>query len=149
MPGKQTMKSQPTDILLVEDNPDHTELILDALQNHKIINVVHCVADGEMALDFVYQRRAYSNAPRPGLILLDIKLPRISGIEVLKQIKMDENLHTIPVIMLTTSGAEADVQASYQNYANSYIVKPMDYEKLMVVIHELKLYWLIRSRLPG
>ncbi len=142
------MNTKPTDILLVEDNPDHVELILDSFENHDLKNKVHVVNDGENALDFIFQRREYENAPRPGLILLDIKLPQINGIEVLQRIKADENLKPIPVIMLTTSDNDIDVEQSYKNGANNYIVKPVNYKNFMNAITEMKLYWLVRSRIP-
>jgi two-component system response regulator len=142
------MNPQPVDILLVEDNPDHVELILKALRNNNILNEVHVAGNGEEALDFLYQRGDYADAPRPGLILLDIKLPGVDGIEVLRLVKADVKLRQIPVVMLTTTSDEKEVVKSYSLGANSYIVKPVDFEHFIRVIKDLKLYWLIISSLP-
>jgi len=121
---------------------------LDALQNNDVKNVVHSVRDGQAALDYLYHRDPFQNASRPGLIMLDIKLPKIDGIEVLRRIKNDPELKTIPVVMLTTSGTDEDIQSSYKNGANSYIVKPVDFDKFRAAIKELKMYWLVSNRLP-
>ena len=136
------------DILLVEDNPDHVELILKALQNNNILNEVRVVTNGQEALGFLYQRGEYADALPPGLILLDIKLPRVDGIEVLRRIKADPKLKSIPVVMLTTSTNEEEIVESYNCGANSFIVKPVDFEQFARVIKELKLYWLIINSLP-
>lgn len=136
------------DILLVEDNPDHVELIIRVLQDNNVLNEVYVVTNGEDALDFLYQRGAYADARRPGLILLDIKLPRVDGIEVLRQIKADAKLKAIPVVMLTTSAGEREMVESYHYGANSYIVKPVDFEQFVKAIKELKLYWLVLNSLP-
>jgi two-component system response regulator len=138
------------DILLVEDNPDHVELILKTLEENNVLNKVYVVTTGEEALDFLYQRGAYADARRPGLILLDINLPRVDGIEVLRQIKTDPKLKAIPVVILTTSAGEREMVESYNYGANSYIVKPVDFEQFVKVIKGLKLYWLvINSLLTG
>ena len=143
------MKNEPVDILFVEDNPDHIELVLDALQENGVLNTIHVIQDGQVALDYLFQREPYQNAPQPGLILLDINLPKVDGIQVLKQIKNDEHLKAIPVIILSTSSNAIDVQSSYDNGANSYIVKPVDFEKFQRAIKELKLYWLVSNQLPS
>jgi CheY-like chemotaxis protein len=136
------------DILLVEDNPDHVELILKALKDNNVLNEVYVVTKGEDALDFLYQRGAYADARRPGLILLDIKLPGVDGIEVLRRIKTDPKLNAIPVVMLTTSASEREMMESYNYGANSYVVKPVDFEQFVKAIKELKLYWLVLNSLP-
>lgn len=136
------------DILLVEDNPDHVELTVKALQDNNVLNEVHVVTNGEEALDFLCQRGAYADARRPGLILLDIKLPRVNGIEVLRRIKTDPELKSIPVVMLTTSAGEREMVESYNYGANSYIVKPVDFEQFVKVIRDLKLYWTVINSLP-
>jgi two-component system response regulator len=136
------------DILLVEDNPDHVELILMALRNNNVLNQVHVVTNGEEALDFLFQRGEYVDALRPGLILLDIKLPRVDGIEVLRRIKANPKLKSIPVVMLTTSASNEEMVESYSSGASSYIVKPVDFEQFVKVIQELKLYWLVINSLP-
>ena len=140
------MDLQSVDILLVEDNPDHVELILRALRENNLLNQVHVVTNGEEALDFLYQRGKYANAPRPGLILLDIKLPRVDGIEVLRRIKADPELRSIPVVMLPTSADEQEIVESYSCGANSYIVKPLDFDQFVKAIKTLKLYWLVVNR---
>ena len=140
------MEPQSVDILLVEDNPDHVELILRALRDNNLLNQVHVVTNGEEALDFLYQRGKYSDAPRPGLILLDIKLPKVDGIEVLRRIKADPELRSIPVVMLTTSAGEQEIVESYSCGANSYIIKPLDFDQFVKAIKTLKLYWLVVNR---
>jgi two-component system response regulator len=140
------MEPQSVAILLVEDNPDHVELILRALRDNNLLNQVHVVTNGEEALDFLYQRGKYSDAPRPGLILLDIKLPKVDGIEVLRRIKADPELRSMPVVMLTTSAGEQEIVESYSCGANSYIVKPLDFDQFVKAIKTLKLYWLVVNR---
>jgi two-component system response regulator len=124
------------------------ELIIKTLEKNNVLNEVHVATNGEQALDFVYQRGEYANAPRPGLILLDIKLPTVDGIEVLRQIKADPKLKSIPVAMLTTSAGEEEMLESYNYGANSYIVKPVDFVQFSKVIKELELYWLVLNSLP-
>jgi len=136
------------EILLVEDNPDHVELTLKALGYNNVLNEVHLVTNGEEALDFLHKRGEYTDSPQPGLILLDIKLPKVDGIEVLRRIKADPKLKSIPVVMLTTSESEKEIEESYRCGANSYIVKPMDFEQFVRMIKELKLYWLVINSLP-
>ena len=136
------------DILLIEDNPDHAELILKALRDNNVLNEVHVVASGEEAIEFLYQCGVYANAARPGLILLDIKLPGMDGIEFLRRIKADPELKRIPVVMLTTSAGDKEIVESYNCGANSYIVKPVDFEQFVKVIKELKLYWVLVNSLP-
>jgi two-component system response regulator len=143
------MGRQCADILLVEDNPDHVELILRTLRGNNLLNQVHVVTNGEEALDFLYRRGKYSDAPRPVLILLDIKLPRVDGIEVLRRIKADPELRSIPVVMLTTSADEQEIVESYSCGANSYIVKPLDFDQFAKAIKTLKLYWLVVNRFVG
>jgi two-component system, response regulator len=142
------MKNQPVEILLIEDNPDHVEIILDALRNNGVENDVMVLTDGQIALDYLFRREPYQKVSRPGLILLDINLPKIDGIEVLREIKQEPHLRLIPVIMLTTSDNDKDIIASYGNGANSYVVKPIDFEKFQQAIKELKMYWLLCNRLP-
>jgi CheY-like chemotaxis protein len=142
------MDRKSVDILLIEDNPDHVELILKALRGNNLLNEVHVVVSGEEAMDFVYQRGGYANVARPGLILLDIKLPGMDGIEFLRRIKADPNLKSIPVVMLTTSAGEKEIVESYNCGVNSYIVKPVDFEQFLKVIKDLKLYWVLVNSLP-
>ncbi len=142
---------KPILILLVEDNPDHVLIIKRALELNNILNEVRVVEDGQEALDYLYRRGKYTDpesAPRPGLILLDIKLPKVDGLEVLRRIKSDPSLKAIPVIMLTSSEQEADIVRSYLNGANSYIVKPVQFDEFMQKVRELKLYWILVNTLP-
>jgi CheY-like chemotaxis protein len=143
------MKREPViSILLVEDNPDHAELTLRALRGGPLLNEIFWVKDGAEALDFLYQRGAYAApgaAPRPGLVLLDIRLPKMDGREVLRRIKSDESLHTIPVVMLTTSAESDDVVDSYDAGANSYVTKPVSFKDFVERVKAVKLYWVLTN----
>jgi CheY-like chemotaxis protein len=134
-------------ILLVEDNQDHAELTLKALQNG---NHIFWVKDGEEALEFLQRRNRWAGnaAPRPGLILLDINLPKVAGHEVLKRIKADESLRSIPVVMLTTSDRDEDVVASYRAGVNSFVTKPVRFSDFVERLKNVKGYWLLTNRLP-
>ena len=135
-------------ILLVEDNQDHAELTLKALQNG---NQIFWVKDGEEALDFLHRKNRWAGtnaAPRPGLILLDINLPKVGGHEVLKRIKADETLRSIPVVMLTTSDRDEEVVASYRAGVNSFVTKPVRFSDFVERIKNVKGYWLLTNRLP-
>jgi CheY-like chemotaxis protein len=137
--------------LLIEDNPAHAELIRRNFETYRIANRLYHVADGEAALDYLFRRRAYADpvqSPRPHLILLDLRLPRIDGLEVLKIIKASQELCTIPVVILTTSEAEQDVARAYQCHANSYLVKPVDFDKFTELMEELGFYWLAWNYYP-
>jgi CheY-like chemotaxis protein len=142
------MVMEVIEILLVEDNPDHAELTKRALENGNIANRVFWVKDGEEAMNYLYRKGAYANAQHPGLILLDIKLPKLSGIEVLKKIKEDEDLRVIPVIMLTTSDRDEEAYKCYREGANSFITKPVKFTELSEKVKTLKLYWLLTNRGP-
>lgn len=145
------MKGKPVNILLVEDNEDHVELTLRALKNNNIINEIYVVKNGQEALDFIYHQGEYEDAekyPRPGLILLDIHLPKVNGFEVLETLKKDPDVKSIPIIMLTTSSRDEEIAKSYADGANSYVTKPVDFGEFMKKIKDLKLYWTIVSSLP-
>ncbi len=145
------MKGPPVNILLVEDNENHAELTLRALQNNNLINDISVVKDGREALDFVYRRGEYRDTekyPRPGLILLDINLPKVNGLEVLETLKKDPDLKSIPIIMLTTSSRDEEIAKSYTGGANSYITKPVDFGEFAQKIKNIKLYWTIVNTLP-
>lgn len=132
-------------ILLVEDNPAHAELIIRSLEDHKVPSDIYHVSDGELALDYLYQRGQFIDAeewPLPHVILLDIRMPKISGLEVLKEIKTSDSLRHIPVVILTTSDAKQDVAKAYYHYANSYLVKPVDFTEFMNLMEEVGFYWL-------
>ena len=132
-------------VMLVEDNPDHAELVVRSFDNHPIANQIVLLSDGEAALDYLLRRGKYTDpaqSPRPHMILLDLRLPRIDGLEVLKAIKESTALRPIPVIILTTSDADNDVLQAYLHYANSYVVKPVGYDQLVKLMRELGSFWL-------
>jgi len=136
------------EILLVEDNPVDVLVTKRALQGGNVCNNLHVVQDGEEAMDFLYQRGKYSNAPRPGLILLDLNLPKKSGREVLAEIKQDPSLLDIPVIVLTTSEAETDILLSYNLHANCFITKPVDLDQFTNVVRSIEGFWFTVVNLP-
>jgi two-component system response regulator len=144
------MNAQPTEILLVEDNPDDVELTLRALSTHNLANRVKVVSDGAEALD--YLRPDDGEHPPadgyPKLVLLDLKLPRVGGIEVLRRLKASERTRLIPVVVMTSSREESDLVASYKYGANSYIVKPVDFEQFMKAVSVLGLYWMLFNEVP-
>jgi CheY-like chemotaxis protein len=143
---------QPIRILLVEDNDAHVKLILRAFKEDRLANPVHVVSDGEQALDYLYRRGDYQDpakSPRPDMILLDLKLPKIDGLEVLKTVKEDVKLKDIPVIVLTSSTDQRDVHEAYRHYVNSYIAKPVDFDKFRQVVQELDYYWTIFNTKPA
>lgn len=145
------MNGEILTVLLVEDNDDHAELVLRSLDEHCVANELHRVADGKTALDYLFRRAQYQSvelSPKPHLILLDIRLPKVDGIEVLKEIKKSEELRAIPVIILTSSESEIDVAKAYHNYANSYLVKPLDFAKFTQMMKTLGFYWLAWNTHP-
>lgn len=135
-------------ILLVEDNEGDILLTMKALKDANLHNEIDVVRDGEMALRFLHKQPPFENAGTPGLILLDINLPKIDGKEVLAQIKNDRTLNIIPVVMLTTSNSEIDILESYQHHANCYITKPVDFNKFMKVVQAIKDFWISIVQLP-
>lgn len=138
-------------ILLVEDDDDHAEIVIRELANNRVINQIHRVSDGEAALDYVFRRGIYAHpagSPRPNVILLDLRLPRVDGLEVLRIIKESAELRSIPVVVLTTSSAERDVTSAYDHYANSYLVKPVEFNKFAEMMNTLGFYWLAWNREP-
>jgi two-component system, response regulator len=145
------MTCEPAGILIVEDEEAHAQLTLRAIRKSGNANHVDIVGDGEQALDYLFNRGAYadrSKYPHPGLVLLDIKLPGIDGLEVLKQIKAHPELRKIPVIMLTTSQREEDVARAYGSYANSYLTKPVGFKEFEEKIGQLDFYWMILNEPP-
>ena len=136
------------EILLVEDNPGDARLILDAFKDGRVKNNLHIVDDGVEATDFLFKRNQYQNAPRPDLIILDLNLPKKSGLEVLADIKVDENLKSIPVIILTSSNSEEDVIRSYNLHANCYLAKQMDLNKFFELVKSIEDFWLSLVKLP-
>lgn len=145
------MAEQPVEILLVEDNPDDVELALLALKRHKLANVVHVVRDGAEALEYLFGsadggQEKLQNRPR--LILLDLKLPKVDGLEVLERLKGNVRSKKIPVVILTSSNQEPDLQRAYELGANSYIVKPVDFEQFVDAVRQLGFYWLLLNQAP-
>ena len=132
-------------ILLVEDNPVDLDLTLRAFAKRKLSNPVHVARDGAEALSWIPRWEA--GEPRPALILLDLKLPKVDGLEVLRQLKMHPALRVLPVVVLTTSSEDVDMQQAYRLGANSYIVKPVDFDKFMEVAAQVELYWCVLNRL--
>jgi two-component system, response regulator len=140
------MNYNDVEILLIEDNPADAELTQDALKENNLANKVHHVEDGEEALDFIFARNEYSNRSinsKPKLILLDLKLPKVNGLEVLRILKKDKQMKTIPVVVLTSSKEEKDLIESYQLGVNSYITKPVNFDDFTKAVSDLGLYWLI------
>jgi two-component system, response regulator len=145
------MNSEELDILLVEDNQDDVDLALHALRREKLANSIFVARDGEEALDFLFCRGAYQTRSfdhPPKLVLLDLKLPKINGMEVLKQVKGDPRTRTIPVVIMTSSKEERDLVASYNLGANSYIQKPVDFEQFRETVKSVGLYWLVINQAP-
>ncbi len=139
------------EILLVEDNPSDVELTLRALRKHKLANKVQVAKDGAEALEYIFANGTYSDRKiedRPKVIFLDLKLPKVSGLEVLKKIRDDERTKTIPVVILTSSREEKDIIESYRLGVNSYIVKPVDFDNFVQAVSELGLYWLLLNEPP-
>jgi two-component system, chemotaxis family, response regulator Rcp1 len=137
------------EILLVEDSPTDVLLAREALEYSKIVNELHVMPDGVEAMAFLRQEGQYRDAPRPGLILLDLNLPRMDGREVLAEIKSDERLKRIPVVVLSTSKSETDVLKAYGLHANCYIVKPVDFEKFADMVQRIENFWFSVVTLPG
>lgn len=139
------MEGNHLDVLLVEDNPAHAELVTRSLEENRIASRIHHVTDGEAAIDYVMRQGRFSqpeSSPRPQVILLDLRLPRVDGLEVLRTVKSTSGIKRIPVVVLTTSAAEPDVSRAYELHANSYLVKPVDYAKFTRLMHQLGFYWL-------
>ncbi len=146
------MKSPPYEILLIEDNPDHAELVMRSLEDHPLTNKIHHLADGEAALDYLFRRGNFDDAeksPRPHVVLLDLGLPKVPGLDVLKEIRAAPELDEMPVVVLTTSKAETDVGEAYRSHANSYLVKPHDFASFTDLMRDLGSYWLGWNHLPG
>jgi two-component system, chemotaxis family, response regulator Rcp1 len=140
--------SEPIEILLVEDNPGSVRLTQEALTDGKLHHHMNAVEDGVEAMEYLRREGRYAGAPRPDLILLDLNLPRKDGREVLAEIKRDESLKTIPVVILTTSAAEEDIIKSYKLNANCYITKPVDLEQFIKVVKAIEGFWFEIVRLP-
>ena len=140
--------SKVIDVLLVEDDEGDVLMTREAFEYYKIHNRLHVVSDGEQALQFLRRTGPFADAPRPGLILLDVNLPRRSGLEVLAELKEDPDLLVIPVVMLTTSQAEEDILRSYRLHANAYVSKPVDFEHFIEAIRQIDDFFMTLVKLP-
>jgi len=140
--------SEDIQILLVEDNPGDVRLTMEALRGAKVANELHVVGDGGEAIEFLNRCGTHADAPRPDIVLLDLNLPRVDGNEVLAQIKSDPDLAKIPIIVLTSSSAEADIQRAYELHANCFISKPVDFTEFIGAVRSLEGFWLKIVRLP-
>jgi CheY-like chemotaxis protein len=146
-----TLPAQPRsiEVLLVEDDAGDELMTREAFEDNKIRNALHVVRDGQEALDFLYRRPPYEEAPRPDLILLDLNLPRYDGRQVLERIKTDPELALIPVVVLTTSSAEEDILRSYKLHANAYVTKPVDLDQFIAAVRQIDEFFVTVVRLPG
>ena len=145
------MKGEPIVILLVEDDEAHAEIVRRNFETCRMANRLLHVTDGEMALDYLYRRKNFTDpakSPRPGIILLDLRMPKLDGIEVLKVIKADADLKSIPVVILTTSKAEEDMVSAYKHHANSYLVKPLNFSEFSKLMETFGYYWLAWNQYP-
>jgi CheY-like chemotaxis protein len=140
---------QPIEVLLVEDDPGDVLLIQEAFEDNKLHNNLHVVNDGEQAVAYLRREGEYADAARPDLVLLDLNLPRKDGREVLAEVKADEDLRTIPIVVLTTSDAEEDVLRSYQLHANAYVSKPVDFQRFVSVVRQIDEFFVSVVRLPS
>lgn len=145
------IKGQPINILLVEDDLAHAEIVRRNLKDFRVANRILHVKDGQAALDYLFRKGAYANpksSPRPHLILLDLRLPKVDGLEVLRSIKENGDLKGIPTVVLTTSSAESDMVKAYDNGAGSYLVKPVDFFKFTKLLDAFGFYWLAWNKYP-
>jgi CheY-like chemotaxis protein len=140
----------PRPILIAEDNPNDVELILTAFQEAHLLNEIVTVSDGEQALDFLHRRGAYAtrSGPPPAVVLLDLKMPRVDGREVLRQIRADPSLHSLPVVVLTSSREESDLLQTYELGVNAYVVKPVDFEEFIGAVGKLGCFWILLNEPP-
>lgn len=145
MIGREKGPEGPLVILLVEDNPAHAELVKRSLEGHQVANRIIHISDGETALNYLFRREGFADpekSPRPHVVLLDLRLPRIDGLEILKEIRTSTELEKLPVVVLTTSEAERDAAKAYEYHANSFLVKPLDFDKFVQLMDDLGFYWL-------
>jgi two-component system, chemotaxis family, response regulator Rcp1 len=145
----QEILSNLVDILLVEDNPGDVRLTQEAFRESKLNIRLNVVMDGEDALNYLFRRPPYENATRPDMILLDLNIPKKDGREVLEEIKQDESLRYVPVIVLTTSNAEQDIVKTYNLKVNAYINKPVDFDRFFDIVQKIETFWLMTATLPS
>jgi CheY-like chemotaxis protein len=138
----QQQDQVPLEILLIEDDLAHAELIVRSFEDHPIANRIHHLADGEAALDYLFHRGDSEGGARPHMVLLDLRLPKVDGLEVLRRIRSQPELDRMPVVVLTTSRAETDVESAYRHHANSYLVKPLDFPTFSKMMDDIGYYWL-------
>ncbi|WP_313693258.1 response regulator [Halorarum halobium] len=141
-------EGEPIDILLVEDNPGDVRLTREAFDAARINNTMHVVTDGEAALDFLFQRGEYDDSPRPTLVLLDLNLPKLGGLEVLETVKDEPELSCIPIVILTSSAAEEDIVRSYELHTNAYLTKPIGPDEFVEMVRSFEDFWFTLVRLP-
>jgi CheY-like chemotaxis protein len=141
-------RTSPVEILLIEDNPGDVRLTQEALKESKVLNILNVVNDGVEAMEFLRQEGNYTGVKRPDLILLDLNLPKKDGREVMEEIKSDDSLKRIPVVVMTTSKAEEDIERMYSRHANCYITKPIDFEQFIEVVKAIEEFWLTIVKLP-
>jgi CheY-like chemotaxis protein len=145
------MNGEPIIILLVEDDEAHAEIVMRNFRESRVANRLIHLTDGQEALDYLFRRNGFSDtatSPRPGIILLDLRLPKVDGLEVLKTIKADPGLTPIPTVILTTSAAESDLVKAYGHHANSYLVKPIDFQQFTKLMEVFGYYWLAWNQCP-
>ena len=140
---------RPIQILLVEDSPDDILLTREALKDAKIANELHAVMDGEAAMDFLRGEGEYRDRVLPDVVILDLNLPKMDGREVLREIKQDDDLRRIPVIVMSTSGAEDDIRGAYDQHVNAYVQKPVDFDDFIRAVRSIEEFWLSIVRLPN
>jgi len=146
------MNGRPVVILLAEDNQSHAKLAMRSLEEHNLANTIVHVSDREAALDYLLRRGEYADpdlSPRPDVVLLDLRLPKVDGLDVLKEIKTRKDLLSLPVVILTSSAAETDVAKAYELHANSYLVKPVEFTSYLKMMKDLGFYWLAWNRSPN
>jgi CheY-like chemotaxis protein len=148
---KKIVDGEPAVLLLVEDNEAHAEMVKRSFEQHQVSNIIKHVEDGQAGLDYIFRQGDYQDEekyPFPHCVLLDLRLPKVDGLEVLRRIKTDGTLKKMPVVILTTSAAEKDVAMAYEHHANSYIVKPMDFDKFESLMNEMGYYWMAWNQNP-
>ncbi len=144
----ETMRIKPVEILLIEDNPVDIRMTQEAFKDYRVANNLHSVTDGQSGMDFIYQRGKYKDAPRPDLILLDLNLPKKSGRAILEEVKADDNLRSIPIVILTTSELDEDMMGAYCHNANAFITKPIEFDDFVTMMRTIGDFWLTFVRLP-